>query len=362
MKVYPLPKLILMTLFVLTNLILEAKPSNTTPSIIDPLRKPKVTSEMSGKPLLVILYTNWSATYKRMRSQTFSVEVIRELLGHFHTLYFDAEDPENGPWIRQNFQASVFPTILSYSPSEKLGSIQGFHPPHAFYSSLDFWYEKWRLEELKKTGIKPPHPLMAPYQGESRSRKELRLAGGFQLKTGRILQGVPISVIEGIVTLDNRGIQTEIPQNLFTPKARDAILPLAKHYMHETKALVSGPFPSQFKPLKSLTEMKKTATLGEEPVLVLVDPGHRYFKGLKSYLQVNRRTRNDLTYSRNYVLGEKVSSKTYDLISKTYQITYPALILLRKNKNPEAQSNLRDARSFLSALASWNLGQLRKQD
>ncbi len=362
MKYQSLRILIGLSFLISIALVTPAKSPQTKISVAEQLRDPARTSEVSGKPLLIIFYTNWSVTYKRMRSEVFSVAVIQELLSHFHTLYVNAEDVENGAWMRQKYQISLYPTILAYSPSQKLGSIQGLHPPHAFFTYLDFWYDKWREEAFEKTGVKLKNPLLKSYQGESRSRDELRRVRGFQLKTGRIIQGTPVSIEDGVLTLDDRGRRSEIPQYLLTPKARDALLPLAIRYMAETKSLVPGPFAPSFKPLKSLTEIKKKAKTGKDPVLVLVDPGQNYYRGLKAYLEGNRRTRNDLSYTHNFVVGGKVNPKTLNLIAKTYSVSYPALILLEKDKEPQGQSNLKDAHSFLSALANWKLGQLRKSN
>jgi len=329
----------------------EQDPQDSSPSIsYKEIKDPRRISKRTGKPTLLIFYTNWSNNAARMRDEIFARPEIMEFLQSFHIERIDAETDKLGVDLRQLFEISTYPTILAYSEIERMGSLEGYWPPRTFLKRLRNWYEKWRTQNPKRENSLPTDPVLGNIDEETRTKRELREVDGFQLRTGKIVDGIPIKLSSGVVTLREGELITILPLYLFTPNSRKKVLAQAKSTMLKDMDLVPGPHGQNFQEISGIIEINELRNELSEPFIVLVDPKQEFLSILNDFLVDQPLKKNELSYIRKYRIAEDLSDRAFNLIQRKYSIELPAVMIVSSEGVEKAFSEVRMPKTFFDEL------------
>ena len=327
--------------------------SDREPSLVyNDIKDPSKISLRHRKPVLLLFYTTWSETYDRMKETTLKIPAIKEFLGQFHVEWIDAESDQLGVDLKLTYQLSSYPTIIAYSEFGRLGSIQGLWPPFTFLKLLKDWYETWRSESPVRKNSLPSDPILGAIGYETRTKKEIRRSGGFQLRTGKVLDGTPIGLSSGIVTLMNEDQVNKLPLYLFTPKSRELVLTKAKNYVFKEKNISAGPHGMIFREIGGIIEINELRTELQEPFVVLIDPRQEFQSLLNNYLIDQPLARNELSYIPKYKIASDLSDRSLGFIYRKYSIEPPAALIIDSNGVVKQFSEMRVPAQFLAEIKS----------
>jgi endonuclease V-like protein UPF0215 family len=339
-----------------TETSVQSSPMITSPPLpFKEMRDPRRISKRVGKPVLLIFFTNWSSISRDMEEQVLRRADIQDFLQVFHIQRIDAETKKHGIDLSRLFRLERYPTIIAYSDAGRIGSIEGMWPPRAFLRSLQSWYEQWRTLSEERRLKYPADPILKPVEMEKRTKRELRNISGFQLQTGKIVEGIPINLSSGIVTLENDRGSHIIPLHLFTPQSRKKVEANAKKSMLKTMDLVPGPHGLEFNSLGGIIEINTMKEEIQEPFIVLVDPTQEFQSILSAYLEDQPLKRNELTYMRKFKVAENLSERALNLIKRHYSLELPALMVLSKDKPMSKYTELMNPGEFFKILRTIRL-------
>ena len=314
------------------------------------IKNPAKISARMGKPLLIIFYTTWSATYSSMKAGTLSLPAIQEFMSHFHVEFVDAESDKMGVDLKLLYQLNTYPTIVAYSDSGRMGSIRGIWPPYTFLQRLKDWYEIWRSENPIRKSSLPSDPIMGSIGEETRTKKEIRSSGGYQLRTGKILTGTPVKLSSGVVTLVNGDESSQVPLYLFTPESRKIVLAKARSYVFKENNVDAGPHGTTFQEIDGIIEINELRSKLNEPFIVLIDPQQEFQTLLNDYLMDQPMAKNELSYVPKFKIAENLSDRSLNIIYRKYSIEPPAVLIMDKEGVVNQFSEIRLPVEFLAEI------------